>query len=55
MPSLEVFKKYLDLVLGDVVWWSGVAVVVQSGWLDYLILKVSSNPDVSMILGGFTY
>lgn len=49
-PPLELFKRQLDLVLGDVLWWfrgySGCA-----GWMTGLNdLKVSSSLDDSQIL-----
>lgn len=44
-PSLEEFKRHLNLALGDLVWWfrgySG------GGWLDWMILKASSSLDDS--------
>lgn len=46
-PSLEVFKKCLDLELRDGL---GVTVVVLSCWLDLMILKVSSSIENSIIL-----
>lgn len=45
-PTLEVFKKHLDLNLGDVVWWF-------RGYSDgagLMILKVTSSRDGSMIV-----
>lgn len=34
-PSLEVFKRCLDLVLGDGL---GVTVIVLGEWLDWMVL-----------------
>ena len=39
-PSLEVFKKHLDVVLGDMV---NGEILVVGGHLDYMILEVFSN------------
>ena len=44
--TLEVFKKRLDVVLRDVVWWE---LLVIGGWLDWMILEFSSNLSDSMI------
>ena len=38
-PSLEVLKKYID-VLRDMVYW---AILVISGWLDWVVSEVFSN------------
>lgn len=50
-PSLEVFKRHLDLC--GVIWFSGlrVTVVLLVGCLDLVMLKVSSNFDDCMISG----
>ena len=39
-PSLEVSKKHLDVVLGNMVWWE---IFVIGGWVDWMILEVFSN------------
>ena len=38
--SLEVFKERADIVLKDMLQW---AVLVVSGWLDWMISEVFSN------------
>ena len=40
-PSLEVFKKCLDVSFKDMVLWE---ILVLSRWLDLVILEVFSNP-----------
>ena len=45
--SLEVFKKHLDVVLKDMVYWQ---ILVIGEWLDWMILEVFSNLGDSMIL-----
>ena len=45
-PSLEVFKKHLDVVLGDMV---NGEILVVGGHLDYMILEVFSNLNDSVI------
>ena len=46
-PSLEVFKKHLDVVLRDVVWWE---ILTVGGRLDWMILEVFSILSDSMVL-----
>ena len=45
--SLEVFKKHLDVVLKDMVYWQ---ILVIGEWLDWMILWVFSNLCNSMNL-----
>lgn len=44
-----MFKRHLDLVLGDMVSW--IKVVVTGWWLHCMILKVSSRPDDPVAMG----
>ena len=46
-PSLEVFKKHLDVVVGDMDEW---AVLAVRGQLDWMILEVFFNLNNPMIL-----
>ena len=46
-PSLEVFKKHLDIVMRDMVYWE---ILVIGRQLDWMILEVFSNLGDSMIL-----
>ena len=46
-PSLEVFKKRLDIVLRDMV---QLEILMVGGQLDWMILRVLSNAGDSMIL-----
>jgi len=45
-PSLEVFKKHLDVVVGDMDEW---AVLAVRGQLDWMILEVFFNLNDPMI------
>ena len=45
-PSLDVFKKHLDVVPRDTVYWE---ILVVGGQLDWMILEVFSNLGDSMI------
>ena len=47
-PSLKVFKARLDGALSNLVWWK-VSLPMAGGW-NYMIFKVPSNPNHSMIL-----
>jgi len=44
--SLEAFKKYVDVVLRDMIWWE---ILVVGEWLDWMTLEVFSNLGDSMI------
>ena len=46
-PSLEVFKKQLDVVLRDMIQWE---ILVTGRQLDWIIIEVFSNLSDSMIL-----
>ena len=46
-PSLQVFKKHLDVVLRDMVWWE---ILMIGEWSDWMILEVFSNVGNSLIL-----
>ena len=46
-PSLEVFKKRVDVALWDMVL-AGMG--VMGGWVDFMILEIFSNLNGSMIL-----
>jgi len=45
--SVEVFKKKVDVVCRDMVYW---ATLVVGEWLDWMILEVFSNLNDSMLL-----
>lgn len=49
-PTLEVFKKHLDLNLGDVVWWFRDYSGGAGFTVGLMILMVTSSRDGSMIL-----
>lgn len=44
-PCLELFKRHLDLVLRDVVYWFRAYNGNPGERLDWIILEVSSNLD----------
>jgi len=47
-PSLAVFKARLDGALSTLGWWKGS--LPRAGGLDWMIYKVPSNPNHSVIL-----
>jgi len=47
-PFLEMFKARLNEALDNLIWWVAALPAVED-W-NWMVLKVSSNPNYSMVL-----